>query len=84
MTEKKTTRIMENQNKPKEKRRRKHLGARVPLSQLKQMGETGWTMPLHPRPLEHHNDGDNDNVNNNIDDSDNDTDDNMLDGANPS
>ena len=81
---------MENQNKPKEKRRRKHLGARVPLSQLKQMGETGWSVPLHPWPLEHHNNGDNDNyvdndnVNNNIDDSDNDTDDNMLDGATPS
>ena len=50
----KNRRIMENQNKPKEKRRRKHLCARVLLSQLKQMRETGWTMPLHPWPLEHH------------------------------
>ena len=43
--------IMENQNKQKEKRR-KHLGAWVLLSQLKQMRETGGTMPLHPWPLE--------------------------------
>ena len=76
---KKTEGLCITKTSQKEKRRR-HLGTRVLLSQLKQMRETGWTMPLHPWTLEQKmmvmmmmimviiaN------VNNDIDESDNDT-----------
>ena len=46
--------LCKTKTSPKEKKR-KHLGTRVLLSQLKQMGETGWSVPLHPWSLQSEN-----------------------------